>query len=114
MGNVPGARMSPEIVAGEIRFYRGDNCKIRFELELEDQDGTPVLLNASGDKISFKLYDRTGANIFGEEITPLTENAFTVDLPVNLLDIGRYTYRIQVTHASVNTTIAYENVMIVR
>ena len=50
MTKLPGAKPSPRIAGGVLRWYAGDTFSVTLALELRDQDGDPVTVGAS-DKI---------------------------------------------------------------
>ena len=42
MTKLPGAKPSPRIAGGVLRWYAGDTFSVTLALELRDQDGDPV------------------------------------------------------------------------
>lgn len=116
MGNLRRARMSPEIVGGQLRFYEGDQFSIEIQMELEDQDGTAVRL-AGEDTVELVILDRTRMEVWRRSYTGLTRNAVTVEVDeelTGLLPKGKYSYRMTVTHGGGRTTIAADNAISVR
>ena len=47
MTKLPGAKPSPRIAGGVLRWYAGDTFSVTLALELRDQDGDPVTVGAS-------------------------------------------------------------------
>lgn len=116
MGNIPVTRMSPEVVAGELRFCQGDIFRLRLELELWDQDGVPVTL-AQEDTVILEVRDRTEEIILAETFTGLTGNTleFRMDgSKTALFSPGEYNWRLRVTHGEGLTTIVWGNKIVVR
>lgn len=116
MYNVPGARMSPEVVAGVIRFCHGDTFTIHFTLELRDQDGTPVEISNT-DHVTFEVFDRSHKTVFTQDVTNLSNNTFkwyVNEVTSNKMLPGWYTYRVSVEHGGQWTTVALENKIHVR
>lgn len=116
MANVPGARLSPELVAGELRFYEGDTFAVTFVLELTDQDGAAVAITEE-DVVKLTIYDRRHREVETFTYGGLSDNRFALVMTETLskkMPAGAYTYRIAVSHGGDRTTVAWENKMIVR
>ncbi|MCI6729001.1 MAG: hypothetical protein MR473_02320 [Clostridiales bacterium] len=116
MCSVPGARLSPEIAAGELRFCQGDTFTVTFVLELADQDGTPVPV-AEEDVVTLDIFDWRHQLVERMTYAGVTEGRIALVMTEELserLPAGAYTYRIAVTHGGSRTTVAWENKMIVR
>ena len=116
MYNVPGARLSPEIVAGVLRFCYGDTFSVYFNLNLRDQDGTPVDIGKN-DHVVFEVFDRSHQSVTRISLVNVSNN--TIRWDVNGVISGRmvpgeYTYRISVEHGGNRTTVALENKILVR
>ena len=47
MTKLPGAKPSPRIAGGVLRWYAGDTFSVTLALELRDQDGETVSVGAS-------------------------------------------------------------------
>ena len=115
MGNIKAAWLSPDISAGRLRFYAGDRFAIRLELELRDQDESPVELTPE-DAVRIIIYDMPTV-VWEKSYTELTENA--VELVVDddlgeLLHPGEYEMRVVVEHGETVTTIAATTVEVWR
>jgi len=116
MCNIPGSRLSPEIVAGELRFCQGDTFTVTFFLDLRDQDGTPVDLKES-DVVTLQIFNRSHEAVETVTYTGIPDSQFSLvvtDALSKKMPAGQYTYRICVHHAGEQTTVAWENKMIVR
>ena len=118
MANLIGARQSPRVIAGEIKWYYGDTFSITFDLRLKDQDGEEVSLGntieSSRDQITLELLDRSDravdlarhgnvtADVQGGTITMNVDDWLAAELAR-----GQYTLFISVYHAGRRTTILH-------
>ena len=59
MTKLPGAKPSPRIAGGVLRWYAGDTFSVTLALELRDQDGDPVTVGAcdASKKLTVRLSD---------------------------------------------------------
>ena len=62
MTKLPGARPSPRIAGGVLRWYAGDTFSVTLALELRDQDGDPVTVGAS-DSLTVSFFDASHAPV---------------------------------------------------
>lgn len=116
MGDLRRARMSPEIVCGQIRFYEGDQFKIDLVLELTDQDQTPVELTQT-DTVQLVILDRRRKTVWSKTYNGITNNTITVDVDeamAGMMTKGMYSYRVIVSHGGTVTTVAADNIIMVR
>ena len=60
MTKLPGAKPSPRIAGGVLRWYAGDTFSVTLALELRDQDGDPVTVGAS-DSLTVSFFDASHA-----------------------------------------------------
>ena len=109
MGNLASAYMSPEIVAGELRWGYGTTFTIEIEVTAEDQDGTPVILGGE-DNAELHIYDRTEQEIsLGGSAIWIGERGcieWRVDEVLsNQMTPGTYTATIIVNHAGERTPV---------
>ncbi len=108
--NIPSSGLSPCIESGEILCCAGDTGVVSFNLELCDQDGTPVL-PASGEVAELTLYNRSRQVV----LTRKEERSHHISLPLRGdLPRGRYHYRIRVCHDGQWTTVVKDQPLIVR
>ena len=108
--------MSPEIVCGQIRFYEGDQFKIDLVLELTDQDQTPVELTKT-DEVQLLILDRRRKTVWSKTYNGITNNTITVDVDEarsGMMTKGMYSYRVIVRHGGTVTTVAADNIIMVR
>lgn len=108
--------MSPEIVCGQIGFYEGDQFRMDLKLELTDQDMTPVELTQT-DTVQLVILDRSRKTVRSKTYTGITNNTITVDVDealAGMLTKGAYSYRLIVNHGGTVTTVAADNVILVR
>lgn len=107
MGNIKSAVPSPQIVAGGIEFYEGDEFKVQVLLELTDQDGEPVEL-VSGDTAEVRILSE-GDTVYTKTYTEIRDNALTLDFDAAmnaLMPCGKYNLRVIVSHGGVIATVA--------
>ena len=93
MYNVPGARLSPEIVAGVLRFCYGDTFSVYFNLNLRDQDGTPVDIGKN-DTVVFEVFDRSHQSVTRISLLNVSNNTIRWDVNDVIsgrMDPGEYT-----------------------
>ena len=62
MTKLPGAKPSPRIAGGVLRWYAGDTFSVTLALELRDQDGDPVTVGAS-DSLTVSFFDASHAPV---------------------------------------------------
>lgn len=114
MYNIPNAEISPRIVNGVIRWYQGDTFDIQLTIELEDQDGEPVIIGADDTvKIIFENARLVPVKTF--TFTNVQENTVVMtfdDEAAALFPKGNYTYDVRLEGAG-KTTIANDNKVVV-
>lgn len=114
MSELPSAKQSPRIVNGVLRFFERDTFDLNLELELTDQDGTPITIQST-DTIKIVFTDKTNAVIKEFDFTGATNNTVTLDFDTActaLFKKGEYHYDLYYT-GSERTTIAKSNVCMV-
>ena len=62
MTKLPGAKPSPRIAGGVLRWYAGDTFSVTLALELRDQDGETVAVGAS-DSLTVRFFDASHAPV---------------------------------------------------
>ena len=114
MPRIPNALPSPRINCGVIHWYENDTFELQIELELEDQDGEPVII---GENDTVKV---TFSNAYGEKVkefsfTNVQNNTVTLEFDSTVTALfprGRYTYDVYHTAAG-RTTLANGNEAVV-
>lgn len=117
MGNLASARLSPEIVAAELRWYHGDTFTINFHLNLVDIDGERVEL-LPGDSVSVTLLDATRQPVdIGETVLDREQAIVTWELGRERsmsIAKGKYALSIVLCHDGEYRTILHESPVLVR
>ena len=62
MSELPSAKQSPRVVNGVLRAYENDTFDLNIELDLTDQDGTPITVQST-DNIKIVFRDKTNTVI---------------------------------------------------
>ena len=102
MTKLPGAKPSPRIAGGVLRWYAGDTFSVALALELRDQDGDPVTVGAS-DSLTVSFFDASHDRVTGGQATLTFDNTVSAKFPK-----GAYFYDILYTHGD-KTTLARDN-----
>jgi hypothetical protein len=98
---------NPKIAGGDIYFYRGDVFPIEITLELEDTFDYTVTLS-DDDIVRIQILDGPSSVIMEREYKNIENNkiVFNVDdTTTQLLQDGRYMFRVIVEHDSTVTTV---------
>ena len=114
MSELPSAKQSPRVVNGVLRAYENDTFDLNIELDLTDQDGTPITVQST-DNIKNVFRDKTNPVIKEFSFTGATNNTVTLDFDAEcaaLFKKGEYHYDLYYT-GSERTTIAKGNVYMV-
>lgn len=98
---------NPKIAGGDITFYRGDVFPLELTLDLEDNFGYAVEL-AESDTVKIQILDGPSSVILEREYKDIENNKITFhvdDTVTQLLQDGRYRFRVIVEHGETVTTI---------
>lgn len=110
MSKLPNAQPSPRIVNGVISWYEGDTFTLIIELDLEDQDGEPIVIGPA-DTVDVTFTNRSEAEVKRFSFTGIEGNSVSLvfDEEVSgLFTKGDYRYDMRFK-AENNTTIAHRN-----
>lgn len=77
MTKLPGAKPSPRIAGGVLRWYAGDTFSVTLALELRDQDGDPVTVGAS-DSLTVSFFDASHAPVHTFQFDRMTGGQATL------------------------------------
>ena len=102
MTKLPGAKPSPRIAGGVLRWYAGDTFSVTLALELRDQDGDPVTVGAS-DSLTVSFFDASHAPVHTFQATLTIDDTVSAKFPK-----GAYFYDILYTHGD-KTPLARDN-----
>ena len=106
MTKLPGAKPSPRIAGGVLRWYAGDTFSVTLALELRDQDGETVSVGAS-DSLTVSFFDASHTfqfdRVTGGQATLTFDDTVSAKFPR-----GAYFYDILYTHGD-KTTLARDN-----
>lgn len=114
MGNIPSAKQSPRIENGVLKWYAGDTFSLQMELELEDQDGEPVILTST-DTVKVSFYNECRENVKTFEFTDVQSNTVTLEFDATvtaLFSKGRYIYFVSVQREERTTVAAYNDAVV--
>lgn len=112
MGNIKSALPSPRIEDGVIKWYVGDEFEIGFQLNLQDADGEPIILNSTDTvTVSIKRWDKEPVKdfIFNNVENNFISLEFDSDTTA-LFSKGQYIYDI-IIDGSFNVTVANDNLI---
>ena len=110
MTKLPGAKPSPRIAGGVLRWYAGDTFSVTLALELRDQDGDPVTVGAS-DSLTVSFFDASHAPVHTFQFDRVENDQVTLNFDATVtakFTKGKYTYDIRYTHGD-KTTLASGN-----
>jgi hypothetical protein len=110
MTKLPGAKPSPRIAGGVLRWYAGDTFSVTLALELRDQDGETVSAGAS-DSLTVSFFDASHTPVHTFQFDRVTggQATLTFDDTVSAkFPRGAYFYDILYTHGD-KTTLARDN-----
>lgn len=110
MTKLPGAKPSPRIAGGVLRWYAGDTFSVTLALELRDQDGETVSVGAS-DSLTVSFFDASHTPVHTFQFDRVTggQATLTFDDTVSAkFPRGAYFYDILYTHGD-KTTLARDN-----
>ena len=110
MTKLPGAKPSPRIAGGVLRWYAGDTFSVTLALELRDQDGETVSVGAS-DSLTVSFFDASHTPVHTFQFDGMTDGRamMTFDGTVSAkFPKGAYYYDIVYTHGE-KTTLARDN-----
>ena len=90
MSQLPGAKQSPRIENGIIKFYEGDTFSLNVEIELVDQDKLPVNIGAD-DTVEVVFLDKSENVVTEMTFSGVSNNTISVEFTRNTLCFRRKT-----------------------
>ena len=120
MANIPSAEASPRIENGVLYWYAGDTGTIVFEVNLTDQDGEPLTIDADDvfDVIFYDCRKQIVQQFENPDTLTVTDNQISMDFDDTVtanFTKGHYTYDVIYTRDSDGkvSTLAKDNEVVV-
>ena len=114
MSRIPNALPSPRIICGVLHWYENDTFELQIELELEDQDGEPVIIGEN-DTVNVTFSNEYGEQVKEFSFSNIQHNTVTLEFDATataLFGKGRYSYDVYLS-SNARVTLANDNEVMV-